>query len=333
MQTPNDQESIALRRGHDDADRVRLQRAVEASQDAVICWDVDGTITHWNPAAEALYGYAAAEAVGRSVLMLVPEDHLAAWHERFDQIRAGPGVSEFETVRVAKNGARIDVSLTVSPIRDAAGDTVALITTARDIRERRRREEELHAVLREMDHRTKNLLQILTAVVHLTRAETVDQLKRELAGRIAALARAHAQLTERQWQGAELKSLLEDGLKPFAAPRLELSGPRVTVSSEAAYFLALVLHELATNATKYGALSAPSGRVRLGWSLGLDGLALGWIEEDGPPVTKPERRGVGLASIEGHVVNQLGGRLGFEWAATGLRCEIVIPPHHVVAAE
>ena len=225
---------------------------------------------------------------------------------------------------------------------DPQGRPVRFPGTAVDVTARRQAEERQALLAREVDHRAKNALAIVQAVVRLTRAPDVSTFRQAVEGRIDALARAQTLLAVDYWAGADLRALLQGELEPFlaagidtAAPRddgaarAEIEGPAIALPADTAQPLAMVVHELATNALKYGALSVPGGRVTIKWQLdnGPTGkLWLQWAESGGPPVAgPPDRRGVGSQVLDRIVCGQLGGAVRLAWEAAGLICEVEVP--------
>jgi two-component sensor histidine kinase/two-component SAPR family response regulator len=181
---------------------------------------------------------------------------------------------------------------------------------------------------REVDHRAKNALAIVQSIVRLTRANDVQGYVTALEGRIAALSRAHGLLSNSRWQGASLGKLVEEELAPYRtndSDRIVFDGPDVLLHPVSAQTLALALHELATNAAKYGSLSDASGRVRISCEAGQGNLCLKWVENDGPPVTPPREGGFGTKLIEASIKGQLGGAALFDWQPLGLQCTLTMP--------
>ena len=166
---------------------------VESSEDAILSKDLDGVITSWNHAAERLFGYAPEEAVGRPVTILIPGDRENEEPMILERIRRGERIEHYETVRRRKDGSLVDISLTVSPIRDPAGKVIGASKIARDITERRRASERRQLLLREMNHRIKNLFALAISVVSLSArsANSVQELTASARERLLALARAH----------------------------------------------------------------------------------------------------------------------------------------------
>ena len=197
-----------------------------------------------------------------------------------------------------------------------------------DITDRKEAEERQVLLSREVDHRAKNALALVQSIIRLTRAGSVAVYVAAVEGRIQALSRAHTVLAQSRWQGADLGGLVEEELAPFRtgdSSQISLQGPRVLLQPTPAQTLALALHELATNATKYGALSCATGTVKLAWEVKAGTLSIHWTEAGGPTASKPASKGFGtrliLASIEG----QLGGEAKFDWHPDGLTCILSVP--------
>jgi PAS domain S-box-containing protein len=309
----------------------QLAAIVESSNDSIVGTDLTRTITSWNRAAERLYGYTAEEAVGMPIgACTVPGDRHGEEISIFERIRRGERVEPFDTVRRHKNGTLIHVSLSVSPIRDLNGQIVGASSISRDIAEQKRSAERIAMLAREAEHRTKNVLQAVQTVVHLSQAQNPEELKQAIKGRVQALANAHGLLAETRWGGADLAKLARQELAPYLQqerPRARIEGPHVPVQPRVAQAIAVILHELATNAAKYGALSVVNGHVEINWlELPGDRLLLTWSETGGPVVTPPTRHGFGTQVMETLIKLDLGGELRFDWRAQGLVCQIELRP-------
>jgi PAS domain S-box-containing protein len=311
-----------------DESRHRLASIVESSDDAIVSKSLDGVITSWNAGAQHVFGYAAEEVIGKPIEILIPLDR---WHEESEilsRIRRGERIDHFETMRKRKDGVLINISLTVSPIRDASGRIVGASKIARDITQRKESEHRMQLLAREVDHRANNLLATIQAIVRLTRAPSMDEFKHEIEGRIGAVAKAHKLIVDGQWGDTDLNRLASAELDVYGlgeGDRVRLSGPDVAVSPRIGQSLALVLHELATNSAKYGALSAPTGILTVEWStLSSGGIKIVWTESGGPPVRAPTRRGFGTGLIEAMVRGDFAGELSFNWRTEGLICSFSI---------
>lgn len=219
------------------------------------------------------------------------------------------------------------------------GGVVAVSLMVEDVTERRRAEAKRDLLAREVDHRARNALAVVQAAVRLTKADSAPAFARAVEGRIAAIARAQTMLADRHWSGADLRTLADGALAVFAhgeaKERVRLSGPEVTLAAAAVQPLSMALHELATNAMKYGALSAADGRIALDWTLDREAgfLCLHWAETGGPPLeSTPERRGFGSRVLEATIRDQLGGRVERHWNRDGLVCELALPVARAVVA-
>lgn len=306
-----------------------LAAIVESSDDAIASKDLNGIVISWNKGAERIFGYAAEEIIGKPISILIPSDRENEEPFILDRIRRGERIDHYDTVRKRKDGTLIDIALTVSPIRDEKGRVIGASKIARDITAHKKQERFIALLSREVDHRAKNLLAVIQAIVNLTEGDTPAGVKNAISGRIQALANAHNLLAVSHWEGTTIKNIVEQELAPYHrevnAPVMA-SGPNQTIGPQAAQSVALVLHELATNAAKYGALSIPAGRVHIEWSLKPDqSLSLRWTETGGPETTPPSRDGFGTRAIRMMIKNQLDGRVHFNWAGTGLVCDIDIP--------
>jgi PAS domain S-box-containing protein len=297
---------------------------VESSDDVIISKNLDGVIMSWNKGAEHVFGYTAEEAIGQPITIVIPEDRHDEERQILTRIRRGERIDHFETVRRRKHGSLIAVSLTVSPVKDAEGKIVGASKIARDITAEKRSQEQIATLAREAEHRSKNLLATVQAIVHLSQSETSDGLKHAIEGRIQALANVHSLFVKSRWIGAELSTVVRQELAPYIQKneaRVQIEGPQVLLEPNIAQAIAVTLHELATNAVKYGALSATEGQIEVQWSHTDGWVMLIWTETGGPPVKTPTRQGFGGKVIKG-MIEQLKGRTRFDWRPEGLVCEI-----------
>jgi PAS domain S-box-containing protein len=316
---------ILVGRPTDDIARY-LAAIVDSSDDAIISVDVHGIMTSWNKGAERLFGYAFAETVGKPVTILLPSDRQDEEKAILQRISRGRRVDHYETVRQRKDGGLIDVSLTVSPVRDGKGQIVGASKIARDITARKHREAQMAILAREAEHRAKNLLSVVQAIVQLSYADTPEGLKGVIAERIRALASVVSLFTDSRWTGAELHALIAQELSPYdpdGGALCRFDGPELILDPDTAQALALIIHELARNAAKYGALSVPNGRLGVSWSRTQDDqVLLRWIETGGPHVQPSKREGFGTRLMKGLIGDRLKGTIRFDWRTEGLVCEI-----------
>jgi PAS domain S-box-containing protein len=210
-------------------------------------------------------------------------------------------------------------------------DTLGNVTRASgvtiDITEIKEAEARRTLLVREVDHRARNALAIVQSIVRMSKSQSIDSYVSTVEGRIAALSTAHALLSESRWEGASLNRLVDEELAPYRTgdvERITVAGPPVFLKPETAQTIALVLHELATNAVKYGALSDPAGRVKLSWQCQQSKLSLAWEETGGPPVTTPTIKGYGTKVITASIQQQLNGTATFDWRPLGLTFTMAI---------
>jgi PAS domain S-box-containing protein len=319
----------------------RLAAIVENSNDAVISKDVNGIINSWNQGAQRLFGYSAEDVVGKSITILIPPDRLDEERTILERIRRGENVEHYETVRRRKDGTVVDISLTVSPVRNAEGKIVGASKVARDITENKRAQQQRDLLLREMIHRTKNLLSIAASLVVLggRSARTRDETLKDIRERLGALSRAQ-DLTLPDAGGTTtrtttLHTLLQTIMAPFSdrknAGSIATNGPDVQLTGNAVTSFALLLHEFATNACKHGSLCQAGGRVNVEWSLLNDELALIWIERGGPPIQgAPRSEGFGSVLVQA-MARQLGGQIARDWKPEGVTIQLSIPAGRLTA--
>lgn len=434
-----------------------LAAIVESSDDAIVSKDLSGIVTSWNRSAERLFGYTAAEMVGRPIATIAAPGREDEMPRILERIRRGDPVDHYETVRRAKDGRLVEVSLTISPIRDASGRIVGASKIARDITERKAAEAALRAseerfrqlanrvpvfvwfassggevrffnerwyaftgltsdeslglgwiqavhpedrervrslwldafgqsrnfeaehrcrgcdgsyrwfltraeplqdeagrvtgwfgtstdiqdrkraeqyqrlLMAEVDHRVKNILATIQSIARQTlpAGEPVGSFN----GRLAALAHTHDLLARHRWEGVGLGAIIRAELAPYlgqaAGGRVTITGPEVTLTAKPAQMLTIGIHELATNAAKYGALSNADGRVRVSWSkegaAGAEHLRILWEESQGPRVRPPGRQGFGRTLIERGIAYELHGQASLDFREEGVRCMILVP--------
>lgn len=311
---------------HEPDPRDWLAAIIDGSEDAIISKDLTGTIQSWNEGATRLFGYAADEVIGRSITILIPEERLDEETHILGKIRSGERVEHFETKRRRKDGSPIDISLTISPIRSRDGVIVGASKIARDITERREAQEKQRLLFREMQHRVKNLLALTAGVVSLSArsAGSIDEIVKAVHGRLTALARAH-DLTMTSWtdqmpgeKAVDLLSLLNTILEPYDhGQRITVDGANTAVRGNALTNVALLLHELTTNAAKYGSLSVPEGRLSVQVEAAGEEIRLLWTETGGPEPGIPASQGFG-SKLERNLQTAIGAKIERDWQRTGL---------------
>ncbi|WP_218127572.1 PAS domain-containing sensor histidine kinase [Belnapia rosea] len=310
----------------------RLRLIVESARDyAILTIDPEGRIETWLPGAAHVFGWSAEEAVGQPAAMIfTTEDRQAGVPEWEIETARREGVAPDVRWHLRKDGARVFIEGSTAALRGADGSVRGFLKIGQDVTARKAAEERQALLAREVDHRAKNALAVVQAALRLTPKDNARAYATAVEGRVGALARAQTLLAEERWNGAGLRTLLQGELAPFlAGQRADLDGPPVLLPASQAQPLAMAVHELATNALKYGALSMPAGRVSVSWRLEggeLSVLRLRWAEAGGPPVAgPPSRRGFGSRVLDGTVRGQLGGAVSLSWEPTGLVCDIEVP--------
>jgi PAS domain S-box-containing protein len=312
-----------------------LATIVRHSSDAVFSIDTERHITAWNPAAERLYGYSAQEALGCHVAVLVPPAHRHEIDEMYQAVLGDGETVQFDTQRQRKDGTLVDVSISGAPLLTASGEVFGISLIHRNITEQRRQQEQTRFIMRELAHRSKNLLAIILSMASQTArgARSVPDFTTRFTQRLQGLSHSHDLLLQRDWRGVSMLELAERQLQHFVdgeSNRVGFRGPMVMVDPKAAQNLGLALHELATNASKYGALSTSGGRVTLNWAV-IDGrFRLEWREFGGPPVTPPETRGFGQVVLERLASDALEGQVKLDYAADGFVWTLDIPATYLV---
>jgi PAS domain S-box-containing protein len=319
--------AIAIDNAHlYESDR-RLAAIVETSTDAIVGKNLNGIVTSWNQGAERLFGHTAEEMIGRPIMLIIPPDRRSEEDAILGRIRRGERVESYETVRVRKDGAPVDISLTVSPVRDAEGRIIGASKIAHDITERKQAQARQELLTREIHHRTKNLFAVVDAVVARSFAgkRTVEEAETAVRHRLYSLAQTHVMLLDKEWEGADLGEIVRTEMEPYAG-RVLIEGPSIMLNTQATQDFAMALHELATNAAKYGALSNQAGQVLITWSLSqLNGhgpFRFRWEERGGPPVSKPERKGFGSSVLEQVMVEYFDKPPEIEFAPSGVKYEV-----------
>jgi len=294
---------------------------------AILVLTPNGEIVAWLGDAEVVTGYERDEVIGRNFDLLFTEPDRAAGAARSEiEVALKDGRAEDSRWHLRKDGERFWANgMTVR--LDA--EEPLLVKVFRDETPAKRAEEQRILLLHELNHRVKNTLATVQSVVEQTlRAAGVDnELRENLAGRIIALARAHNVLVDQSWAGADLDVLVADVARPYERDPspFEFEGPQVRLHPSQAVTLSLALHELATNAVKYGALSVAQGRVHLSWNIAHNGsgdryLTLLWKESDGPPVAEPTRSGFGSRLLRQTFSDQEGGRARLTFSPEGVSC-------------
>ncbi|WP_203076879.1 sensor histidine kinase [Falsiroseomonas ponticola] len=310
----------------------RFRALLDAAPAMMWVTDRTGFCTHLSRSWYDFTGQTPATALGTGWLDAVhPEDRGPA-RARFLQ-----GVRDRAPFRLDYRLQRADGAWrwtidAAEPRLVGGGEYLGHVGSVLDITERRETEERQALLAREVDHRAKNVLAVVQAVLRLTRAPDMPSFARAVEGRVAALARAQTLLAKDRWAGADLRSMVAGELAPFLVEhgqrdsRATLRGPAVVLPAATAQPLTMLIHELATNAMKHGALSVESGRLLVAWRVEREALHLDWVETGGPAIIAPPlRTGFGTRVLDGTARGQLGGTIALEWRATGLACRLTMP--------
>jgi len=303
--------------------------------DGIITIDRSGAIKTLNPAAANLFGYSPEEVIGRNVKMLMPELYCSEHDaDRVNQLETGHakmiGPCGGELTGKRKDGSAVPIELAIGEV-DVAGRKI-YTGIVRDITERKRTEEHQALLVAELDHRVKNILAQVAVVASSTRqgSHSIDEFLQSLDGRIQSMAAAHSLLSKSGWQSVGLNTLVRNQLAPYATgANVTISGTDIALPPAKIQALARVLHELATNAAKYGALSIPGGQVSVSWDCKPDGkatkLILVWREFGGPPVAPEVQSSYGINLIRNLIPHELGGMVDLVFPAEGVSCKIEFP--------
>lgn len=320
----------------------RLRALIDTAADAIIVIDEAGLIQSVNPACNRIFGYAPDELSGKNVSVLMTEPDRSAHDGHLsDYLRTGIakiiGIGR-EVKHLRKDGSVFDADLIVSEWQ--AGGKRYFTGIIRDITERKRHEEKIQLLLREVNHRAKNMLSVVQAVARRTVATSAEDFIERFEDRIRSLAASQDLLVRNEWIGADLDELIRSQLEHFKdliGTRIELSGPPLLVNASAAQTLGMALHELATNAGKYGALAEEGGRVAIEWSRGPgksadDAFAMSWREHGGKPVSAPSSQGFGSTVLGFVVRDSLDAKVELEFEYWGLSWRLECPAANVSEA-
>jgi PAS domain S-box-containing protein len=309
----------------------RLRATREHAKVGIAESDAEGRFLGVNPAVLDITGYDRDELAAMSFLDLTIEEDRAEDAAAYGrQVRGELDTYALETRHRRKDGAIIWVSVTASAVRDRDGRFMYGIRVIQDVTDRRLAQDRQRLLLEELNHRVKNTLATVQSLAHQTARHSTDivDFNRAFQSRLQAMSKTHELLTRERWEGASLREILENELKPYTfsdGSRVVMDGPPLRLNAASVVSLALVIHELATNAAKYGALSA-GGQVEVVWTAEDPAsggcVELVWRETGGPPVTPPAHRGFGSKLIERVVGGDLGGRAEVDYRAEGLQARL-----------
>jgi PAS domain S-box-containing protein len=311
----------------------RYETALRGSQVTVYTQDRD---LRYTSISNPMLGRSIDDLLGRTDEEIFPADGGTAIIALKREALASGQSKRAEVVLEDKSGLRWH-DLHIELLRNDAGDILGLTCASVDVTERKEGEAHLRMLMRELTHRSKNLLAVIQAMARQTarHAGSIDGFLDQFSARLQALAASHDLLVRDSWYGASLRELIESQLTAYSGIGVEqviIDGPPVALKPEAAQNLGLALHELAVNAAKYGALSQPYGRVSITWVLRDSALALNWREQFGPKVKPRRKRGFGSMVIERNLARALDAQVDLAFDPDGLRCHVVMPASQILAA-
>lgn len=313
----------------------KLSLLINQTPVGVIAWNTRFEVMQWNPAAERMFGFSASEIIGKHGQAIVPPEARPQVDSVWRQLLSNRGGSHSINDNLTKRGDRITCEWNNFPLIGSDGAVIGVASFVLDVTERTDMERRQGLMVRELDHRVKNNMAAVLSLAEQTgrASHSYEEFQRTFSERVRALTRLHTSLARNRWAGADLRSIVQDTVGAFTgdgSDRLVIDGPSVMLPPRAAQSLTMALNELATNASKYGALSTDLGRIDISWSVATSAgngdshtLRLAWVESGGPEVRYPERRGLGMELIEGAIAHQLGGEIAFQFQASGLRCSII----------
>jgi PAS domain S-box-containing protein len=305
---------------------------LQALPAAIYTTDADGQITFFNRACVEFAG--RTPKIGEMWCVtwkLFQPDGRPLPHEDCPMaiaIKENRPVRDVEAIAERPDGSRICFVPYPTPLRDETGALIGAVNMLVDITTRKQAEERMMLLTREVDHRANNLLAVIQAMLRLTKADTAEEFQTAFQGRLSALANVQRLFSVSCWTGASIKTIIEDELRPYAAQdarRVRISGGHISLPASLAQAIAVSVHELATNAAKYGSLSKPSGKIEISWQMdSAANLSLHWKESGGPKIAEPARKGFGVGAIDG-VIRTLSGSISRQWKPDGLVCDLCFP--------
>jgi PAS domain S-box-containing protein len=312
-----------------DSHEKRFRDLLQALPAAIYTTDAEGRITFFNRACIDFAGRTPNIGDMWCVTWkLFHPDGTPLAHEDCPMaiaLKENRPVRNVEAIAERPDGSRICFMPYPTPLRDEAGRMLGAVNMLVDITTRKQAEERMMLLTGEVDHRSNNLLAVIQAMLRLTRADTAEEFQTAFQGRLSALANVQRLFSVSRWTGASLQRIIEEELRPYGSSRVSIAGRDIRLSPALAQALAVSVHELATNAAKYGSLSGPRGQIDISWQVDAsDNLLLHWTESGGPQTATPKRKGFGVDAIDG-MVRTLSGRITRQWKPEGLACELSFP--------
>jgi two-component sensor histidine kinase/DNA-binding response OmpR family regulator len=292
-------------------------------------WDAVRGVGHWDQGQHTIFGVDPATFVAapENVRPLIEPEDLPMLLAAFREVATERSTFQTEFRVRRPNGEMRWCAGAAAASFDKANRIVRLSGVTVDITDRKLAEQRQMLLAEEVDHRARNVVAVVQSIMRLTRADTIKDYMAAVDGRIGTLSNAHRLLAGSRWEGADLHKLVEEEFAPYRGDggRFSADGPAVLLTPATAQTIALGLHELLTNAVKYGALSTASGRVTLTWRMRAGNIEFEWVESGGPKIKPPSRRGYGTRVFSVGIEHQLGGTVDFDWHPDGLRCKLSIP--------
>jgi PAS domain S-box-containing protein len=316
-----------------------LRLILETALDAVIVMRSDGTVADWNERATETFGWTRHDVIGKNMAnLIIPPRYREAHRDGlalFLTAGTGPVLQKrIEISAIRKSGEEFPVELSISPLVDDA--VFLFVGCVRDITERKQAEEHQKLLLEELNHRAKNILSTVSGIASRTAktSASVDEFSEKFSARLQSLGRAHTILTAASWQTTSLADLAKEILSPhrhYEGVQFEMDGPPLQLTPKEALAITMILHELATNAIKYGALSTSQGKISVGWTETNAGsgptVHLHWHESGLTGVSPPRRAGFGSKLIEASTRHELGGDVAVDYRPDGVHYDFRFPAH------
>lgn len=308
------------------ASEAKFRRIFEQTSDLLIMADLEQVITDANPAAAAAVELPLPEVIGRRISDFIsPEDYEKTTAMLRQKIEQG-GTTRYDVRVRSSSGEWLSWEINSGLTHDENGSPIGLHVVGRDVTERKKSERQTQVLLGELNHRVKNTLAVVQSLSHQTFRGNGEMTPPKVAfeGRLQALAGAHNLLTRQHWEYASMRELVQNSIAPFCSEgRCSIQGPDFRLKPQAAVSISLAIHELATNAVKYGALSDAQGHVRVSWAREHDRFWFEWRESGGPPLSgAPKTRGFGTRLIERTLAAELGGKVEIKFESSGLVCQL-----------
>jgi PAS domain S-box-containing protein len=295
-----------------------------------------GRFLRVNAAMCRFVGYSEAELLARTVFDIThPDDRHRASELLRCMVTGELAVFDMEKRYIRRDGTAVWARVTANIIRNASGQPLRDTAVVQDMTERKQREEQVQLLMREVNHRAKNMLSVVDAIAHQTAAKSPEDFVERFSERIQALSANQDLLVRSEWGGVDIEDLACAQLAHFAdliGSRIGMDGPKLRLNPASAQAIGLALHELATNAAKYGALSTDRGHVDIRWGTDGETFTMGWTEREGPPVSAPQKRGFGTIVMKAMAERSVDGTVDLGYARSGVRWRLTCPAARALTA-